>query len=204
MNSHELFVKRKFQIVSKLIPPSSKVLDIGCGDGDLFNFLITPNYYAIDGNEGNIKDLLKKGIKAKKIDLNKEELPFKDEKFDFIFLLDVLEHVANSTKLLQESRNRLKNNGNLIITLPNDYHLLNKIRFFFNKPLTEDPFASYGHLHYFPIKIGEDFLRSNKLTIKKKIILSPIKPKIIPSFIKNLLSSLFPQAFSRDILYVLS
>ena len=201
MNSHEEFVENKFKKISELIPEKSKILDIGCNEGKILNFLKNPDYFGIDINKDKILD---KEIKFKQADLNKDELPFKKEKFDFVLLLDVLEHVVNPQKLLLDSKQKLNSNGKLIITLPNDYHLLNKIRFVLNKHLTENPFAPYGHLHYFPIKSGEKFLKENGFKIEKRIILSPVKPKIIPQSIKNFLSNLFPQTFARDMLYVLS
>ena len=204
MDSHELFVKSKFIKISKLIPPNSKVLDIGCHDGKLRNFLNNCDYYGADINKNLINKLQKQRIKAKTVDLNKQEIPFKNQKFDFILLLDILEHVINPQKLLTEAKQRLKKQGKLIITLPNDYHLLNKIRFFFNKHLTEDPFAPYGHMHYFPLKSGEKFLIKNNLKILKKTNLAPIKPAVIPQPIKNFLTKIFPQSFARDVLYVLS
>lgn len=204
MNSHELFVENKFKIVSKLIPENSKILDIGCNEGKIKSFLKNPDYFGVDGDENLISDLDKKGIKSKQADLNKDEIPFPKEKFDFVLLLDVLEHVVNMQKLLDDSRKKLKPNGKLIITLPNDYHILNKIRFLLNKQLTEDAFAPYGHLHYFPIKLGEKFLLKNNFKIIKKIYLAPVKPKAVPQSIKNLLSKLFPQAFVRDTLYLVS
>jgi methionine biosynthesis protein MetW len=204
MDTHEEFVENKFKKVSELIPEKSKILDIGCNDARILNFLKNPNYFGIDINNDRISESDIKKIKFKQADLNKDELPFKNEKFDFILLLDVLEHVVNPQKLLLEAKKKLSSSGKLIITLPNDYHLLNKIRFVFNKHLTENPFAPYGHLHYFPIKSGEKFLKENGFKIEKKIILSPVKPKIIPQSIKNFLSSVFPQAFARDMLYVLS
>ena len=204
MNTHEEFVERKFEKVSKLIPPNSKILDVGCGDGKIRLFLKNPIYFGADADEELISKLISQKIKAKKTDLNKDEIPFKNEKFDFVLLLDVLEHVVNPKKLLLEAKERLNENGKLIITLPNDYHLLNKIRFVFNKHLTEDPFAPHGHLHYFPIKSGERFLLKNNFKIFKKIYLASVKPKIVPQSIKENLTLFFPQAFSRDTLYVIS
>lgn len=203
MNSHELFVEKKLKKVSEFIPPNSKILDIGCGEGKILDYLQTPEYYGIDGDKNLIENLTKKGIKAKIINLNKQKLPFKSEEFDFILMLDILEHLANPSELLEKSKKLLKKEGKLIITLPNDYHLLNKIRFIFNKHLTEDPFAPFGHMHYFPISSGKKFLIKNNLKIKNQIILSPIKPLFIPNFIKRFLSKNFPQSFARDVLYVL-
>ncbi len=203
MNSHESFVKEKFTQVSKFIQENSKILDIGCNNGKIKDFLKNPFYYGIDIDEELISELVKKGIKAKQADLNKNELPFKNEKFDFILLLDVLEHIVNPQKLLLDSKKRLKKDGKIIVSLPNDYHILNKIRFLLNRHLTENPFAPYGHLHYFPIKSGEKFLKNNGFEILTRIYLLPVKPRLIPQSMKKFLAYLFPQAFVRDVLYVL-
>jgi len=203
MNSHDQFVKNKFIEVAKFIPENSKILDIGCGDGSIRNLLREPNYYGIDGQKELIENLIKQKVKAKLVDFNKDSLSFEEERFDFILLLDILEHVANPQKLLDESKLRLKETGRIIITLPNDYHFLNKLRFIFNKHLTEDPFAPFGHMHYFPIKSGERFLIKSGFKIEKKIILPPVKPSFLPQSIKNFLAKTFPQSFARDILYIL-
>ncbi len=204
MENNEIFLDYKFREVAKLIPPNSKVLDIGCNNGKLRNFLVDCAYYGIDLDKNLINQLIRENIKAKQIDLNKEEIPFKEEKFDYIALLDVLEHVLDPKKLLNDSKKRLKDKGKIIITLPNDYHLLNKIRFVFNKPLIEDPFAPHGHLHYFSIKDGERFLIKNRFKILKKYLIAPVKPRVVPHPIKNFLGNFFPQSFARDILYLIS
>lgn len=204
MEINKTFLDNKFKQVAKLIASNSKVLDIGCNNGNLRLFLNNCKYFGIDMDEKHIKELIKNKIKAKVADLNKDELPFQNEKFDYILLLDVLEHVINPERLLKDSKNKLKENGKLIITLPNDYHILNKIRFILNKPLTEDPFAPYGHLHYFSIKDGENFLIKNGFKILKKYPIAPVKPFFIPQPIKNFLGKVFPQSFARDILYSIS
>ena len=204
MGSYNLFIQRKFKEVAKLIPECSKILDIGCNDSGIINFLQNPIYFGVDGDKEIVHNLQKRKLNVKLVDLNKQNLPFEEEKFDFVLLLDILEHVVDPKKLIYDSKKRLNEFGKLIITLPNDYHILNKIRFVFNKHLTDDPFASYGHLHYFPIKSGEIFLKNQQLTIFKKIIIPPIRPVFIPKIIKDFLANLFPQTFARDVLYVCS
>lgn len=203
MISHERFLEKKFIEVSRLVQENSRVLDVGCNNGKLRDFLPKCEYYGIDIDENLISILNKQGVKAKKVDLNKDEIPFKNKKFDFIIMLDILEHVINPAKLLSDSKKRLERGGKMIITLPNDYHFLNKIRFVLNKPITADPFAPYGHLHFFSIKVGRNFLNKQGFKILKKKSLSPPKPFFIPQFLLEFLTLLSPQFFARDILYVL-
>jgi 2-polyprenyl-3-methyl-5-hydroxy-6-metoxy-1,4-benzoquinol methylase len=204
MENHELFLQKKFKEVAKIIPPNSKVLDIGCNEGKIRRYLVNPNYFGVDLDNKCVELIKKEGFHAQAADLNQEEIPFKKEKFDYILLLDIVEHVVDPRRLILSTKKLLNPQGKIIITLPNDYHLINKIRFIFNKPLTEDVFSPYGHLHYFPIKVGEDFLISNGLKIIKKTYLPPTKPKILPQFVKDALSRISPQNFSRDVLYVSS
>ncbi|MBU0894635.1 MAG: class I SAM-dependent methyltransferase [Nanoarchaeota archaeon] len=201
MDQHNLLLKFKLEKVASLIKPNSVVLDIGCYDGRLKKFIPSCDYYGIDVNKECIDKLKKQRIKAKQVDLNKEEIPFKPKKFDYIFLLDILEHLVDPKKLLLKLKERLKPHSKLIITLPNDYHILNKIRFLFNKSLTENPFNPFGHLHFFPISFADSFLKEQGYEILKKEFLAPVKPLILPKGLKNILSNLFPQTFSRNILY---
>lgn len=203
MDEHQFFLENKFKKVAELISPNSTILDIGCNDGKLKNYLLNCKYFGVDINEEKICQLIKEKIIAKRVDLNKDNLPFKKMKFDYVLLLDILEHVLDPKKLLLESIERLEGGGKIIITLPNDYHLLNKIRFILNKPITEDSFAPYGHLHSFPIKIGERFLTDNGFKVLKKYSIAPTKPSFLPKSIKNLLGKIFPQSFARDILYLI-
>ena len=103
METNTIFLDNKFKQVAKLIAPNSKILDIGCNNGNLRNFLTNPIYYGVDLDKELINNLVKNGIKAKSADLNKNPLPFKKEKFDYILLLDILEHVVNPELQLTSS-----------------------------------------------------------------------------------------------------
>jgi methionine biosynthesis protein MetW len=201
--NNEFFLNSKFKEAAKFIKKDSKILDIGCNNGRFREFIPESDYYGVDIDSDLIKILNKKGINAKQADINKNILPFGNIKFEYITLMDILEHVLDPEKLLLDSKNRLNKGGKLIVTLPNDYHILNKIRFILNKPLTENPFAPYGHLHFFSIKDGEKFLVNRGFKIINKIPISPVKPAFLPQKIKNFLGKTFPQSFARDILYVL-
>jgi len=200
-DEHEFFIFNKLKKAALVVKKNSKVLDVGCHNGRLLKFLPPCDYFGIDINPLFIRQLKHKGISAEQIDLNKEEIPFQEEKFDYIFLLDILEHILDPRNLLNDIKKRLKEGGKVIISLPNDYHLLNKIRFIFNKSLTKDSFDPCGHLHFFPIKQGESLLTNQRFKILEKHFLAPTKPALIPRFLKENLSKFFPQTFARNIIY---
>ncbi len=103
-----------------------KVLDIGCGFGDLVFSLSKygKQVYGIDVNKDFIKicDLKKDFLKRENVEFFNapaEKLPFKDGFFDLIVCKTVLEHVADVNKTIQEMSRVLKKEGTIYIECPN-------------------------------------------------------------------------------------
>lgn len=85
--------------------PYTKVLEIGCGSGELSNHL--KNYIGIDISPKTSKFIIG----------DAHTLPIKDNSVDLILLLDLLEH-SNDKLVMTEVYRILKPNGNVIITVP--------------------------------------------------------------------------------------
>lgn len=198
------FVRNKLNKIVSLIQPKSVILDIGCNDGVIRKMVNNCDYYAVDINKNQIDSLIKQGVKAKNIDLNKDKLPFDSIKFDYILLLDILEHIIDPVKLMLECKQRLNKDGRLIVSLPNDYNIVNKLRFLFNGYLTSTPFSPYGHLHYFPINsVKQVLIDECGYKLLNKIILASPKPWFVTQKIKTTIAKLFPQVFARNVIYLL-
>jgi len=96
-----------------------RILDIGCGKGnfikkDPFNSEI----YGMDIIKKAVEDLKKEGIPAKQGDLNKK-IPFKDNYFDGLSCFHVFEHIPDPTRAVSEIKRVLKDDGKLVIAVPN-------------------------------------------------------------------------------------
>lgn len=91
-----------------------RVLDFGCGNGEINNLLDAENYvgYDISG------EIINRNIKTKKKGSFVTILP-KNKKFDTILLLAVIEHLANPSATLLQLEKMLAKEGHLIITSPN-------------------------------------------------------------------------------------
>ena len=106
---------------------SLKILDVGCGYGALLAALSEKG--AIPTGIENDKEVI---VSAKKfiggniniIRGNSEKLPFGNEEFDVIFLLDVIEHVKNPYKSIEECKRVLKPDGILYIEFTPYYSLV--------------------------------------------------------------------------------
>ena len=93
-----------------------KILEIGFGYGSLLKLLYSKGANVVgtevDSNSYKIaKHLLPKTKKIKLIQVKGETLPFKNADFDMVILFDVIEHVTNPLKMIQECKRILKKNG---------------------------------------------------------------------------------------------
>lgn len=114
----------KFNYVKGKLQSPEKLLDIGCGPGTFIGTLSgTITSFGVDISATQIQYANKiYGSDSKKFfHCMATSLPFADEIFDVVTIIEVLEHLPNETTgaILREVRRVLKNNGTIIITTPN-------------------------------------------------------------------------------------
>jgi ubiquinone/menaquinone biosynthesis C-methylase UbiE len=97
------------------------IIDIGCGTGESLNYLqkLFPRtkLYGIDTSNEAVTYTKSRGHKNI-LNAKAEKVPFKNEMFDIVLLLDVLEHIKNDTQVLLEAKRIVTRNGLIIITSP--------------------------------------------------------------------------------------
>jgi len=103
-------------------------LDFGCFQAEFLNALsrVAParRLVGVDANGQAIQTARQRFPHLELIHAsNPLPLPFEDETFESITLLDVLEHVADQIALLNELRRTLRDDGVLIVTVPRQYPL---------------------------------------------------------------------------------
>ena len=155
-----------------------RVLDVGCGDGDLL-FKLQDNFkelYGIDIAQNRILRAQKKAKKQKvkrkyifkQVDVDKSGLPFKDNYFDVITCVALLEHIFDPYFVIEEIARTLKPNGILILLVPNIAYLKHRLRLLLGKlPKTSGMETGWdgGHLHYFTQKSLQGLLKKYRLQI---------------------------------------
>ncbi|HTU99458.1 MAG TPA: methyltransferase domain-containing protein [Luteitalea sp.] len=107
------------------IPPGSRVLDLGAGDGSVARVLTSRGCLvtAIERDAGAVEVLRAHGVAAIQADLETftgEQLG--DAIFDVVLLLDVLEHLADPRALLSRTTAWLAAGGRVLISVPNVAH----------------------------------------------------------------------------------
>lgn len=100
-----------------------------------------------------------------------ENIPFEDEKFDFVMATEVLEHAENPSQLFGEMIRCLKTGGTVLITVPTTWALHEEPYDFMR--LTPYGVAKLGQKHGLrPIEVGGE---TRGLSAIRKILLSEIK-----------------------------
>jgi SAM-dependent methyltransferase len=91
-----------------------KVLDVGCGIGDMLNY--RDNTVGLDVNTLNVSFCKKRKLNAYVMKPN--IIPFDDKSFDSVLLDNVLEHLESPSLLFKEIKRVLKTNGIILIGVP--------------------------------------------------------------------------------------
>lgn len=109
----------KFQ---KHVKSHFKVLDLGCGNGRLFEFLRPIDYTGIDSSENLLKEAKKRYPDVSFVNGDMLEIPLKDNEFDMVFCIAALHHIPSKNlrkKAVSEIKRVLKKDGILILTIWN-------------------------------------------------------------------------------------
>ncbi len=108
-----------------IIEPNSRVLDIGCATGYFAKQLLTKHCetWGVDRDKSAVKKAAKYCQKVIVSNLDEvTSLPVPKKYFDYIIMLDVLEHLLHPENLLSMIKNNLKDNGKVIVSIPNIAH----------------------------------------------------------------------------------
>ena len=164
--------RKDLLLINSWIKPNSKVLDLGCGDGELLKLLRIDkniNGYGIDYDVKNIKKSLQNNINVLHMDLDDGLSDFESNSFDYIVLAEI------------------------IVSFPNMGHWLARLQLFFlgTMPITSSlPYRWHNtpNIHLCTIKDFINFCDKNNYKISEKNIADD-KQKI--NFLIKLMPNLF-------------
>jgi methionine biosynthesis protein MetW len=115
-------IRFDLQIIAAWVAPYSRVLDLGCGAGDLLHYLkIRKQVHGtgIERDEEKVARCVAKGVTVLQGDINTEVLDYPDEAFDTVILSQTLQQVYEPAGLL---RRILRIGSNAVISFPNFGH----------------------------------------------------------------------------------
>lgn len=154
--------KKIYQLLDSL--PIKTLLDLGCGDGGMFDTIPEKiSYLGVDISPTQIKnanDVIKKtkrkNAKVKQGDILK--LDIKNASYDAVLLCDIVEHVLQPDVLFKEIKRIVKKDGYIIMSIPNETLWL-----LMRAALLRFPLHSPDHVHSFmPADIKNQFKKVEK------------------------------------------
>ena len=114
-------------LIASLVPPGSRVLDLGCGDGALLELLQRERGctgYGIEIDDANVLASARRGVDVIQLNLDEGLSIFRDDSFDVVLQIDTLQHLRNAETMLRETV-RVGKVG--IVAFPNFAHWPNRL-----------------------------------------------------------------------------
>ena len=112
-------MKKEFNIIANLIEANSKVLDVGCGDGELMDYIyknITKDIRGIEISKNNVQKCIEKGLTVIEGDAEKDLKQFPNSSFDYVVLSQTLQAFLDPENVINEL---LRVGKKAIVTIPN-------------------------------------------------------------------------------------
>ena len=170
-------MKNEFKVISDLIEDNKKVLDVGCADGTLMQFLKENkniNVRGLEISKEKVQECIAKGLTVIEGNAEKDLKQFPDKSFDYVVLSQTLQAFLSPELVLDEL---LRVGKKAIVTIPNfgnwkvRLHLLFKGTMPITKSLPEQ-WHSTPNLHMCTIKDFVNFVKSKEIKMIKTLALN--------------------------------
>ena len=170
-------MKKEFEVIAQIIQNNKRVLDVGCGDGTLMEYLKLNQRNDVRGLEPQ-KDLVQKciarGLSVIEGDAEKELIQFPKKSFDYVVLSQTLQAFLNPEEVLNQL---LRIGKQTIVSIPNFGHWKVRLHLLFKgtMPVTKNlPNDWYNtpNLHMCTIQDFVNFCDEKKIIINKSMCLT--------------------------------
>lgn len=193
VNNTNLMTKYRqdFAIIAGWVSFGSKVLDLGCGDGSLLQFLrsgLETKGYGVEKDDANWLACLQNGTNVIQMDLEAGLSGFEDQSFDTVILSQTLQAMHNTEAIVHEM---LRVGREIIVTFPNFGYWRNRIQITRGSmPVSKSlPYEWFNtpNVHLCTIHDFDQFCKNHNISIlERKVITDTQEISFMPNLFGNL------------------
>jgi methionine biosynthesis protein MetW len=173
----DLLGRSDYAIVSELIEPKTRVLDLGCGEGELLAWLQEHKHVEARGVElvsSRVQRAIARGVSVYQGDIDQGLADYPDDAFDYVILTQTLQEVRSPLKVLREM---LRVGRRAVVAFPNFGHWTVRLSLLWTgrAPRTQlfphDWFDS-PNIHFFTVHDFEALAARQKWTVERSLFLA--------------------------------
>ena len=172
----EMLGRSDYAIIGEIVEPNTKVLDLGCGDGELLAWLARHKQVDARGVElqaSLVQKAISKGVSVYQGDIDQGLADYPDQAFDYVILSQTLQEVRKPLKVLQEM---LRVGRRAIVAFPNFGHWSVRWAHLWSgrAPQTDlFPYVWYDspNIHFLTVQDFEDVAKQEGWVVEHRIFL---------------------------------
>ena len=174
MNTDKKSIRKDWDLIESFIDPKSKILDIGCGEGELIKQLEINKFSDTRGIEIDphlTRKAIANGLNVIQGNAEEDLNQYSNQSFDYVILSQTLQAMLRPKEVLLEL---LRIGAKAIVSFPNFGHWKIRLQLMFNgkMPITEGlPYSWYEtpNVHFFTIKDFQELCKNSNIIIEKSI-----------------------------------
>ncbi len=172
-----LIERPDFHVIGEIIQPGSRVLDLGCGEGELLAWLVEHKSVMARGVEissAQVRRAIARGVSVYQGDINEGLEDYPDKAFDYVILSQTLQETRAPLQVLREL---LRIGRRTIVSFPNFGHWSVRLAMLQNGQAPKTKLFPHNwydspNIHFLSINDFEDLCRDNGFPIERRYFLS--------------------------------
>ncbi len=173
----EVLGRRDFAIISEIVEPGAKVLDLGCGEGELLEWLAQNKGVIGRGVEievSKVQRAIARGVSVFQGDIDQGLADYPNGAFDYVILSQTLQETRRPLRVIREM---LRVGRYAIVAFPNFGHWKVRLSMLLSgkapkTPLFPHEWYESPNIHFLTVQDFEDLTVKESLTVERRYFLS--------------------------------